>query len=241
MNSDLIRDGERPEDLQRAGLTIIRAPGAYAYTVDSVLLADFAGVRRGDRVCDLGAGDGILPLLLYGRCPDIFCDGVERDAEAADRAARSVQLNGLTDRIRIYRASFARARSMLPAGAYSLVVSNPPYFPAPGNDAKHAPDRTLAELASLAAALLSYHGRFALCYPAGRIMTLLPLLRARRLEPKALRFVYGKPSKDAYLCLIRCVRDARPGLTVAPPLVLRGEDGRETEEVARIYGSPLNP
>ena len=229
-------DGEVLEDLNRLGLKIIRAPGTYAYTADSVLLADFAGVKDGDRVCDLGAGDGILPLLLYGRCPRMLCDGVEKDAAAAARAARSVLYNHMEDAVRIHCATFAQARALLPAGAYSLVVSNPPYFDAPCAREKRAPERTLTDLLSFAALLLRHHGRLALCFPAARLTALLPLLRENALEPKALRFVYGKPSKDAYLCLIRCVKNARPGLAVAPPLCLRGEDGRETEEVSRIYG-----
>lgn len=229
-------DGEIIEDLQRAGLKIIRAPGTYAYTADSVLLADFARVKKGDRVCDLGAGDGILPLLLCGRCREIVCDGVERDAAAVSRAGRSALLNGLSDRIHVHCATFERAGEALAAGAYTLAVSNPPYFRADADGEKRAPDGTLNALAAAASRLLRARGRFALCFPAGRLAALLSLLCGARLEPKEIRFVYGKPDRNAYLCLIRCVKDARPGLTVAPPLYLRGEDGRESAEIDDIYG-----
>lgn len=231
----MLKDGEIRDDLGRAGLKIIRKKGAYAYTADSVLLADFAGVKRNDSVCDLGAGDGILMLLLAGRCCDITCDGIERDIEAAERAQRSIRYNHLTDRLRIFGAAFDEAKNLLPMGAYSLIVSNPPYFLSAEESEKSAPDGTLNDLLSAASHLLNNRGRLALCYPAGRIMTLLPLMHRHHLEPKCLRFVHGKPGRDAYLVLVRSVKNARPGLIVRPPLFLRDESGNETEEVRRIY------
>ena len=40
---------------------------------DSFLLADFIHPKKGMRVCDLGAGIGLLGLLLLNRCPELSC------------------------------------------------------------------------------------------------------------------------------------------------------------------------
>ena len=37
------------------------------------------------------------------------------------------------------------------------------------------------------------------------------------------------------LCLIEARRGAAPGLVIEPPLLLRGPDGAESEEIRRIY------
>ena len=57
--SSLLLPGERIDDLQFVNLRIIQSPAAFRFGMDSVLLADFARVRKGSRVCDLGTGTGI--------------------------------------------------------------------------------------------------------------------------------------------------------------------------------------
>ena len=81
---------ERIDDLQRGGLRVIQRADAFRFGTDAVLLADFAAPRRHDRVCDLGTGTGIIPLLLYARENTISADAVEIQPDMADMAARSV-------------------------------------------------------------------------------------------------------------------------------------------------------
>ena len=64
---------------------------------------------------------------------------------------------------------------------------------------------------------------------------MLAALAAERLEPKRLRFVQHRPGSAPGLFLCEAVRLGRPGLTVEAPLVLYGEDGRESDEFRRIY------
>ena len=51
-------------------------------STDSFLLGGFASLRRGEKVCDLGAGAGLLGLLLLAREPSLQVTGIERDAHA---------------------------------------------------------------------------------------------------------------------------------------------------------------
>ena len=60
-----IDENERIDDLQLKGLKIIQNKEAFCYGVDSVFLSDFAReIKIGSKVLDLGAGNGILGLLL---------------------------------------------------------------------------------------------------------------------------------------------------------------------------------
>lgn len=56
---------------------------------DSFLLGSFPRLRRGERVCDLGAGTGLLGLLLLAREPDLQVTNVELQAAAVALAAQS--------------------------------------------------------------------------------------------------------------------------------------------------------
>ena len=62
-----LKPGERIDDLQRGGLRIIQRENGFRFGTDAVLLADFAAAKRGERVCDMGTGTGVLPLLLSAR------------------------------------------------------------------------------------------------------------------------------------------------------------------------------
>ena len=50
---------------------------------------------------DLGTGTGIIPILMEAKTKAAHLTGLEIQEESADMARRSVQLNGLTDKITI--------------------------------------------------------------------------------------------------------------------------------------------
>ena len=62
-------------------------------------------------------------------------------------------------------------------------------------------------------------------------------MRRRRIEPKRVRMVCDKASKAPYLLLAEGMKNAGQTLHWLPPLIVRHEDGTETEELKRIYFS----
>ena len=104
-----LHPGERIDDLQRGGLRIIQREAGFRFGTDAVLLADFAMAKRGERVCDMGTGTGVLPLLIAARAEDTQIDAFEVQADVADMASRSVRLNGLESRIRVHHADCREA------------------------------------------------------------------------------------------------------------------------------------
>ena len=48
--------------------------------------------------------------------------------------------------------------------------------------------------------------------------------------------VHSFSGRAAHLCLLETMRDARPGLTVEPPLVIYDAEGVYSSEMRRIYG-----
>ena len=242
--TDVLLPGERIDDLQLMNLRIIQSPDGFRFGMDAVLLADFAQVRPGSRVCDLGTGTGILPLLLFGRAENLACDAVEIQPDAADRARRSMILNGLENRITVHCGDLRHVRRFLPHAAYDLVICNPPYspedasLPSPKTALRMSRQEggcTLTDVAAAAAWLLRGRKRFCVMQPAPRLTAALDTLRAHRLEPKRLRFVHANATRPARLALIEAMLDTRPGLIVEPPLLVKHPDGSDTDELRRIY------
>ena len=120
----------------------------------------------------------------------------------------------------------ADAGRALPAGGFSLVVSNPPYF-VPGRGAAGGPARTegacgLEDWCAAAGRLVKNGGRFALVHRPERLADLFAALRGAGLEPKRLRLVQHGPDASPSAALVEAVRQGRPGLEVLPALLLTG-------------------
>ncbi len=228
----------------RGNLIFLQSDRLFRLGTDAMVLADFAQIPSGAAVCDLCAGTGAVGLLLLAADPARSVTAVELQAEACAVMERTAAENDLGDSFRIVCADLREYRSALPHGAFRHVVCNPPYDPvaagfAPENRAVAIARTelccTLDDAASAAAWLLTTGGSLDLVYRPERLTDLLCVLRARKLEPKRLRFVRHSPGKAPSLVLVRAVSGGKPGLRVEPELVLHGADGSETEAYRRIY------
>ena len=237
--------GERVDDLQRGGLRIIQRAAGFRFGTDAVLLADFACVRRGERVCDMGTGTGVLPLLLSARAEGTTFDAFEAQPDVADMASRSVRLNALESRIRVHHADCRDAARLIGHGVCSLVVTNPPYTDAGSGlvspdeiraMARSASDCMLPEWMAACARVLRNGGRLCCVFPAPRFLQLCDAMRAARVEPKRVRFVAARADAAPKLVLAEGRKEGRPGLHVDPLLITHREDGGFTDEMRRIYG-----
>lgn len=206
------------EDLQLKGLKIIVEKPGFTYGHDAVMLAGFARPRAADKVLDLGAGTGILSLLLHGRT-GCAVTAVEIRPEAAALMEESVRLNGLTESIQVLAADMRKLQGLLPAGGYDAAVCNPPYHlggtlsPDPARrESTHQLSCTVYDAAECAAKLLKNGGLLWLCYPAGRMAECCHALIEHNLEPKRIRPVSTAPGKPPYLVLIEARKGGGRGL-----------------------------
>jgi tRNA1Val (adenine37-N6)-methyltransferase len=237
------------DELWPGGPRFIRDPAAFRLGTDAVLLADFASQgtgrnSRGIRACDLGCGTGVIAILLAWDNPVLTADGVELQPRWADIARENARLNGFEDRVRVIDGDLRACRGFMQAGAYDLVVANPPYYPSGSgksaeNDetarAREEQTCTLDDVCAAAAYLTRWGGRFALVHKPERLSDVIFALKTHSLEPKRLRLVQHKAGSAPNLILIESRRGGNPSLTIEPPLILADENGRDTDEVKRIY------
>ncbi len=114
---DVIKDMEREriDDLGINGYQIIQKEQGFCFGMDAVLLSDFAQVKNGGRVLDLGTGTGILPILMEAKTKAVHLTGLEIQPEMAEMAARSVKLNHLEDKIEIVEGDIKEASAIFSA------------------------------------------------------------------------------------------------------------------------------
>lgn len=231
------------DELWPGGPRFYQAEGSFRLSTDSVMLADFSAGIRAKRIIDLGCGAGVLTVLLRFCRPDASVEGIELQPASAALCRDNLAANGLPAD-GILTGDLRAHRSLLPAGAYDLVVSNPPYFPVGSGyaapDAARAAARderdcTLDDLCTAAAYLCRWGGAFALVHRPERLSEIFCTLTAHGLEPKRLRMVHHRPGAAPNLVLIEARRGGKPGLTAEAPLVLCEPDGSDSAQARRIY------
>ncbi len=237
-------DTETLESLMRDGLMIIQKRSYGRFTMDAVLLAHFVETPGGE-IADLGSGSGIIALLLSALHPSARITAVELQEELVDMAQRSIELNGLQGRVDMKRADLRCPVDLGKTGAFSTVVSNPPYrkegagpTSADQRDAmaRYEVTLTLKQLCSAAAVLLRPKGRLFMSHLPQRLGEVFSALRTVGLEPKEMRFIHPRATDQANLVLIQARKQVSQGLRVLPPLVVRDNTGEYTDEIISMYG-----
>lgn len=237
---------ERIDDLLWGGLRIIQNSRAPCFSLDAVLLADFATLpqsKSAARALDLGSGTGIIPLLLSRRFPQLSLTGVELLPAMADMARRSVILNGLEERIKILELDLRRAADVLGRACYDLVTCNPPFYKLGEGRQNHNPLAAAArselhccleDIISQGAALLNPGGIFVLVQRACRLTETICLALRFGLKPLALQQVQPFAKEDANLFLLRAKKGGQEQLRILPPLIIYEESGVYSREMQAI-------
>ena len=220
----------------------------HRFNTDTLLLAQFSLPRPGEFCADFGTGCGAIPLLWRYRARPRHILAVELQASAAALAQCSVEKNGFGKDIETICGNLRDYKALLPHQTLDLVACNPPYYP-PGSGypptdpqrsaARHGDALSLEDLARAAKYTLKFGGRLCVCLPAFRLAEAAGVFRQLGLEPKRLRLVQQNRSKPPYLFLLECKSGGKPGVDIAPTLLLRDGSGGLSEEMTEIYGDYL--
>ena len=227
--TDLLKPGERLDDLQIGGLELIQNPSGFCFGVDAVFLSDFVKVKPGETVLDLGTGNGIIPILLSAKTGGKKFTGLEIQENTADMARRSVAYNHLEDRIEIVTGDIKEAAEIFKPAFFDVITTNPPYMLSQHglrnpDDAKaiarHEVLCTLDDILRESMRLLQDKGRFYMIHRPFRLTEIMIKMNHYKIEPKRIQFIHPYIDKEPVLVLIEGVRGARSRVTVEPPIII---------------------
>ena len=231
----LVYPGERVDDLQIQGLELIQNPEGFCFGVDAVFLSDFARVKPGESVLDVGTGNGIIPILLSAKTEGKHFTGLEIQDKTADMARRSVAYNGLEDKVEIVTGDIKEAAELFKPAFFDVITTNPPYMLAehglrnPDSSkaiARHEVLCSLDDILRESMKLLQDKGRFYMVHRPFRLTEIMIKMNYYKIEPKRIQFIHPYIDKEPVLVLIEGVRGARSRVTVEPPIVIY--EGRKT-------------
>lgn len=218
----------------------------YRFSVDSVLLAHFVSPLPADRILELGAGCGVVSLVLAYRWPNVTIQAIEIQARLAALARSNVELNRFSGRITIIEDDFRRIGELVDAGSVDLVLCNPPYRSPDRGRLSAGEEKTIArhevkcDLAAVISAMdyaVRDGGSAVFVYPAAKAAVLLGEMPQNGFSPKRMQTVYAYPGAEGKLVLLEAVKK-RGGeeLSILPPLYIYQEPGGAySGEMARCY------
>ena len=230
-------------------IKIYQSKNGYRFSVDALLLYSFVNLPVVRKIADLGAGSGIIGLLLAKKYPRARVTLLELQKGLVQLAERNVKLNHLEERVMVMEYDIRSMCGKGPAeravagGHYDVVVANPPFRrPKTGRIspemekaiARHEIAMTLPDLLSAARYLLRPKGRLFLIHHPGRLAELIASLTETGMEMKRIRFVHSDAFSEAKMLLVETVKDGRAGLKVERPLLLYGEDKHYSDEVREL-------
>ena len=229
---------------------IYQADDCFSFSLDSVMLANFATIRMRDKnILDLGCGNGVIPLIISLRT-DKKIVGVELQKKLANMAIKSVEYNGLESQIEILNINMKDYVNTETMEKYDLITCNPPYFKVNEENyfnlslekviARHEVEVTLDDVFCISKKLLKNNGNFAIVHRPVRLTEIFDLFRKNNIEPKRLQFVYEKISKESTLVLVEGQKCGKAGLKIERPFILYNEDGTMTKEYESLCREVTN-
>jgi tRNA1Val (adenine37-N6)-methyltransferase len=224
-------------------IRVFQPRAGYRFSVDSILLARFVSVRRGDRVLELGAGSGVISLAIAALHRPREIVAIEIQPEMVAMIDRGAQLNGVHS-IQAIEADLRKIKhAKVPAHHFDLVVANPPYRK--HNSGRESPNEkrraarsetasTLEDFIKAAARHARGGGRVAFVFVADRFAELISVARAHRLEPKRIRFVHPYKNRSATTVLLEARKGGGVEVCVEAPLILYDAPGVYSKEAREL-------
>lgn len=242
MNVEL-NPGEQLDILKKSGYKIIQNKQKFMFGIDAFLLADFCQIRNNEIVVDFGTGTGIIPLLLANsRADKIFA--LEIQKESYEMAKKSVQINNLSEKIKIINGDIKNASQILRKNFCNVVISNPPYLKTTTgkqnpeeakNIARHEVLCNIENLFQSAKEILKSNGRFYLIHRPERLSEIILNAEKFDFKVKSVQFIHPFAEKNATMVLIESRKNANDGTKVLNPLIMYDSPGKYTQEVLEIY------
>ena len=235
-----MRDETR-EDLQQFDLQLFQPRHGYRYSLDPLLLIRFCGQPVSDStIVDLGAGCGIISLVLARLNPTALVVAVENNPEMAAHVEQNIQHNNLAGRVSVHTEDVINLKKSYPVSSFDLVVSNPPFrtagsghiSPRSGRDsARHETTAGLADFLAAAKYLVKPRGKICFIHLPARLPEFMTLASEMKLSVLRLRMVHSHATSPATMFMIELAKGKRCVPVIEPPLFVRDMSGKYNNEV----------
>ena len=232
-------------------IKIYQNPEMFNFSLDSILLANFANIRKTDRkILDMGTGNAPIPMYLTLKT-DAKIVGIEVQKDVFELAKKSVEINKFENQIELINDDFKNIDNYFKDGYFDHILSNPPFFKVTENSnlntseyktiARHEVLATFDDIVKIASKKLKFKGLFSFVHRPDRLEDIFRTLDKYNFSVKRIRFIYPKPGADANHVLIDAINHGLSGgLKVLKPLYIYQENLTFSEETTKMYNGSID-
>jgi tRNA1Val (adenine37-N6)-methyltransferase len=202
---------------------------------DGVLLGAWCPIDNNPySVLDIGAGTGILSLMLVQRSKAEQIDAIEIDENAYEQCVENFEASPWGDRLFCFHAGLDEFVEE-PEDKYDLIVSNPPFYTEDFKTENTARDLArfqdampFEDLVEAAHLLLSENGIFAVIIPFKEEEKFITLAKDFELHPFKITRVKGTPTTEIKRSLLAFSKTQKQ--TLIDELIIETARHQYTEE-----------
>ncbi|MDP3358176.1 MAG: methyltransferase [Lutibacter sp.] len=165
---------------------------------DGVLLGAWANLDfYPNSILDIGAGTGLIALIMAQRSDAETIDAIELNDAAYEQTVENFEASDWGDRLFCYHASLDEFTDEMDE-KYDFIISNPPFYTSTYKElsedramARHAESLTYVDLLNSTSKLLSEHGNCAFIIPFEEEENFLKIAEENKLYPNRITRVKG--------------------------------------------------
>ncbi|NPA66260.1 MAG: methyltransferase [Epsilonproteobacteria bacterium] len=219
-------------------MRLYQPESGYCFNSDTIFLYDFISqfTPKGE-VLDVGAGCGVLGLLVARDFKKVKISGVEKQDILAKYAKKNAQENGIE-----YTLHVNDFLALDENKKYDYIISNPPFYhdgvQKSSNEmlfnARYNINLPLEKFFKKVSRILKPSSHFIFCYDESQFGLICAELDKVKMRVVDVRFVHPKKEKNASLVMIHARNGSKSMMKVHPPL-FAFEGDSFSDEVQKIY------
>ena len=219
-------------------MILYQPESGYCYNSDSIFLYDFiSSFKPKGKVLDVGAGCGIVGLLVARDNPKVQIESVEKQDIFVEYATINARVNNIE--YKIHKCDFLELNEQT---KYDYIISNPPFYhdgvSKSDNEilfnARYNINLPLKDFFKKVSQILKPHSHFIFCYDASQFGLICAELDRVKLRVVDVQFVHPKIDKKASLVMLHVRNGSSSLMKVWEPLI--SSQGNEiSKKVQDIY------
>ena len=177
---------------------------------DGVLLGAWANLDiNPNSILDIGAGTGLIALMMAQRSNAETIDAIELNDAAYEQTVENFENSGWGDRLFCYHTSLQEFTDEI-EDKYDFIISNPPFYTSTYKElseeramARHSESLTYSDLLESTSKLLSENGNCAFIIPFEEVENFIKIAEKNKLYPNTITKVKGAANTAVKRCLLQ--------------------------------------
>ena len=193
----------------------------FKFSLDSILIAEYAHVKDNLKILDMCSGNAAIPLIISTKTKSNIV-AFEIQEEIAALAKKSVELNKLEKQIEVINDDVNNIAKYFNKEYFDIIVCNPPYFKNNSSIhnkeeikaiARHEIKINLEQIFKISFDYLKNNGILYMSHRADRLDEIINIAKKYNLNVKELILVQTK-SSDISMILVKCIKNSKNGIKI---------------------------